>query len=219
VDALQTAVHKVERFFAALAARKDIQVEKIYEDDYLSVICPLTYAAAVRYGWDGWPFASRDNFENNLERDASTWQDYWKTLTLTEEKVIVYIQFNVPVPSWVSYEKNKFIRYTLQNIAVPIQRKAMKRLDASEIPVLDEENRPNRTLMHVRNDILEEPTRDDNPENEEYPVLRGPRVLQTEEEAQRVIDHLITAVQRINEWARTFDHTRVISNYMPKSDS
>lgn len=218
-EALQAAVSKVERFFAALAARKDIQVEKIYEDDYLSVICPLTYASAVRYGWDGWPFANRDNFEANLERDSSAWQDAWKTITGKDEKVIVYIQFHVAVPSWVSYEKNKFHRHTLQNIAVTFPKKAMRRLSVDEHAVLDEENRPNRNMASIRADILNEPTRDDNPENEEYPVLRGPRVLTTEKEAQRVIDHLNKAHARIEEWAAGFDFKRIVSDYMPTSDS
>jgi hypothetical protein len=216
VEMLQSAVSKIERFFAALAARKDIQVEKIYEDDFLSVICPLTYAAAVRYGWDGWQFSNRNAFENNLEKSNSSWQDSWRDMTGTQGKFVVYIQFHLPMPSWVSYEKDKFTRYTLQNLAIPIEKKSVKKLDLSNSVVFDEENRPNQGLESVRSQIVHEPTRDDDPANEEYPVLRGPRVFQTKESAQQVVDHLNTAISRIEEWAASFDCKRVVSDYMPK---
>jgi hypothetical protein len=216
VDLLEAAVGKIERFFAALAARKDIQIEQIYQDDFITVLCPLTYAAAVRYGWDGWPFASRDNFESNLEKDASGWQDFWRTLTGTDNKIVVYIQFHVPMPSWVSYEKEKFKRYTLQNIAMPIVKKELRNINFESLMVLDEENRPNQGLESIRSQIRHEPTRDDNPANEEYPVVCGPRVLETREAAEEVIEHLQAAVERIKEWAARFDCKRVVSDYMPK---
>jgi hypothetical protein len=217
VESLQQANAKVERFFASKAAREDIQVEKIYSDDYLDVICPLTYAAAVRYGWDAWQFANREHFESNLEGSSNGWADHWRNTIGKENNVVVYMQFHVPVPSWVSYVGSKFVRFTMQNLALVIKQKQLKGVNLLDVPVLDEEARANMTLGSYLRLVEDEPKRVYDPTLEEYPVHVGPPVYASEDEAAVVLDHTRKALDRVEAWAAKFDYKRVIANYMPQA--
>lgn len=216
---LDNAIKRVKRFYASKAAREDIRLEKIYEDDFLEITCPLTYAAAVKYGWDGWNFASVETFETQLEGDGNNFQDYWRNMTGKDGNVIVYIQFHVPVPSWVSFVKGKFERYTMQNLALLLDKKQLK-MPAAQfygVPTLDEESRQKYTLSQFRELIEMEPSRVFKPESEEYPVVTGPSIYETQAEADEIVRHLGLGLRALQKWAETFDPKTIVSDYMPAS--
>jgi hypothetical protein len=217
VEALDEAIKKIERFYASKAAREDIRIEKIYEDDYLEIACPITYAAAVRYGWDGWPFANSETFETNLDGTGNKWSDAWRKTLKDDDSVIVYIRFHVAVPSWVSYDKAKFTRFTMENIALLIKKKQLRVANPWSVPVMDEENRPGMTLQHMCEFIRSEPKRVYDPAIEEYPVHVGPPVYQSEAEANNVVNHLIKGVEVLQDWAKKFDPKALVVDYMPET--
>lgn len=214
VDALVQAIAKVDRFFNSRAAREDIRVESVYSDEIVDVICPLTYAAAVRYGWDNWVISDRSVFEQCLE-GSQNWNDPWRKTTGEGQKVPVFFRFKVPMPSWIAYEKNAFERITLTNVHILLPRGAMSRITPESAEFFDEENRK-VVLQAVCEKILNEPKRVCNPEEEEYPILTGPRVFETDEQAQSVCNALLNAWEQTVKWAAKFSHKQIVVDYMPK---
>jgi hypothetical protein len=206
LEKLEETNRRVERYFASKQAREDVRVEKIYEDDYLRLLCPLTYAASVRYGFDNWPFASRETFENVLSSDNS-FRDAWKSNT--SRSVLVYIYWKVPMPSWVSRKNSEFQRYELVNLAIELPHANMSHLESTDLVFHDEENSSNISYGHLCSMIKSEPVRVPDPQDEEMPIKRGPNAYATHEEANKRSVALSTAMHALYLWGRTFDVKKV----------
>lgn len=212
IDSLNQASARVERFFASRRARQDVRVEMIYDDDYITALCPLTYAAAVKYGWDAWQWANRGTFEERLEGKGNEWNDPWTREMKTS--VFVYLMFKVPMPSWVAYDDNEFRRHTLQNLAVVIPREDLKAINPDTVKLYDEENKSTLTFEQIEQNIRDEAVREYNPEEEEFPIHRGPRVYQNNEEAEEVVAHLNACLEAIATWAARFNPNKVVVKYL-----
>jgi len=206
IDDLEGAVKAVERYFASKGARDDIKVDFIYEDDNVRVICPLTYAASVRYGFDNWPFSNRTIFEEVLESDNS-FRDAWKSTT--SRSVLVFWYWKVPMPSWISRKNNEFCRYELVNLAMEMPRTPSV---GSEPQFHDEELATNLSCNQLKAMILDEPVRLPDPQDEELPVKRGPNAYSSQYEADVRIQSLGRAFAAINCWFNTFDLKRIKSD-------
>lgn len=213
---------QVERYFASKVARDDIRLANwkkedwIYNDDYVTAIAPLTYAAAVKYGWDAWQFASREGFDRALANEQAWNTDPWKA-ALSKGKMFVYIRFNVAVPRWVSRAGGKFQVLQLTHLALEIDTGNLSSIDTDNIVVYDEEGRSTMRVGDVKNMIMAEPERGVDPQDEEMPIKRGPNVYKSKQEAQEVIQHLDMALAEIVEWAAHFD-TKTIKADMMKLD-
>lgn len=214
VETLVTAIAKIERFFNSRAAREDIRVEPIYSDAIVEAFCPLTYSAAVQYGWDNWPISDRSIFEQCLE-GSQNWNDPWRKTTGEGKKVPVFFRFKVPVPSWIAYEKNAFERITLTNVCALLDRGALTRMSLECVEFADEENRK-VAFQAIVERMLAEPKRTCNPDDEEYPILIGPRVFETDEQAQAVVSALVNAWEQVVKWAAKFSPKHIVVDYMPK---
>jgi hypothetical protein len=214
ITTLEAAITKIERFFNSRAAREDVRIETIYEDDVVQIICPLTYSAAVTYGWDTWPLANRSVFEQCLE-GTSSWNDPWRTVTGKDTKVPIYFRFRTAMPSWVAYESNQFKRIALDNICLLVPRGALPRLVPEAATFHDEENRT-VTIEAICDKIRDEVTRTCDPEEEEYPIKRGPRVFDTAEEAEAVVKSFEKGWKQIVAWAAKFSPKQIVVDYMPK---
>jgi hypothetical protein len=221
---LESATRRVERFYASRAARNDIRVapgvngeKTVYSDDYVTVIVPLTYAAAVRYGWPSWAWSDPQKFENGLEGNVHSFNDPWRRATGQEQNLFVFIQFNVPMPAWVTMSDTKFSRHTLHNLAMVVPHADLKNFNPDTIPLYDEENNKNTSLGIIKQRIRDEAKRPEqyNPqEEEEYPIYRGPRAYNNPDEAEEVVRHLDAAMDAVKHWASTFDPKSVVSDYM-----
>jgi hypothetical protein len=159
VELLETAIKKVEKFFVTRLARKDNRVDLIMDTEDVTVLAPLTYAAAVRYGWDAWPWAVQDTFEERLEEKGNGWNDPWIKVTKNEKQVIVYITFKCAMPSWITFENSKFSRSSFQNLALLMPTDSFRTMPIMEAKVHDEEGRSVLTLGEVRQQIGAEFTR------------------------------------------------------------
>ena len=213
--------NRVERYFASKIARDDIRLSGhptrkdnlIYDDDYVTVLVPLTWAAAVRYGYPGWAWANRETFDDVLSNDGNDFRNEWKKST-SRGGVYVYITFNSPVPIWVSRAGNTFRQYELTNLALELNNDALKKLgNVYALRVWDEENRNSLTIGDVKQMIRAEPTRKD-PQDEEIPVTRGRNVYSTAEEAEEVVRHLDAALAAVVEWAKSFDAATIKQDAM-----
>lgn len=210
----------VERYFASKQAREDIRLSghpqrkdsMIYNDDYLYVVSPLTWAAAVRHGYDEWAWANREKFDTVLSSEGSNdYNNEWKSRT-QRGNVYVYIIFKVPVPVWLTRQQGTFKRMSLTNLALELNKDQLKGLKHPDNwTVWDEENRNTLKIADVKDMILAEPTRVD-PQDEEVPIPRGANVYKSQEEAQEVVAHLDAALQAIQEWAKTFNPKTIKSD-------
>jgi hypothetical protein len=202
LDDLEKIIVKVARYFASKVARDNVQVDPIFENDLVKVVCPKTYAASVRYGFDNWSFSNRATFEEVLSTDQS-FRDAWKQTT--QKNVLVFVYWKVPMPSWVSRKNNQFQRYELTNLAIEIPRTDFKHTALASAPVHDEENAANLNLEQVADLIHKEAAREADPQDEEMPIKRGPNAYATESETKARISALNELTLAINKWRLTFD--------------
>ncbi len=210
IDALEKTNRSIERYFASKKARNDIQVEHIYEDDEVRVLAPLTYAASVRYGYDGWPFSNRATFEDVLSSDQS-FRDAWRNVT--QRSVLVFISWKIPMPSWVHRKDNNFIRCELTNLALELNRTSK---EGSEPVIHDEESTAPMQQEQLFKMLREEPTRSADPAEEEMPVKRGPNAYTSAAEAERRVNKFDAVVRKVHEWIGRFDASRIKTEVYPK---
>jgi hypothetical protein len=221
---LESAIRKVEQFYASKKARSDIRMaggpngeKTVYSDDFVTVRVPLTYAAAVRYGWPAWAWADRDSFESGLSGNSQKWNDPWRKHA--SDNLLVYIEFNVPMPAWVGFKGDSFSRYTLHNLALVIPFDKLKSFNPDLASLYDEENNANLTLSSIKQRIRDEAARQNyDPEEEEYPIKRGPSVFANVEQAEEVVRHLDAALDAVKAWAARFDPKQVVSDYLGTGD-
>lgn len=199
---------KVHRYFAASKARTDIRVDMIYDDAEITALCPLTYAAAVKYGWDEWDWANKQGFETLLTSEHA-FKDAWKSAA-NGGKYYVYLTFKGPVPAWVSRKNGTFQQFDLTDLALMVPKTGLSSVGAGDfdsVVVYDQENAAPRTVGQIKDMILAEPSRTEDTEEDEdeSPIKRPRNVYKTDEEAQRVVAHLDKALAAISQWAKTFD--------------
>jgi hypothetical protein len=216
VDALELAVKEINQFHASKTARNDVRVQTVYDDDFLTVLVPLTYAAAVRYGWDSWAWANRKNFDDALRGTGSAWNNEWKRSTANQQ-VFVYIHFKVPMPPWVAYSNNEFRRHEIDSLAMLIPADQLRNFNEDTIKLYDTEGRANLTLGKIKQQIRDEPKREYDPEKEENPVHTGPAVYKDEQEAEQVVQHLDAGLSALKHWGATFDPSQIVSDFMPNT--
>ena len=210
-DELNRATEQVKHYFASLSARQDVRLAShpsrkdsvIYDDDYVTVLVPLTWAAAVRYGYDQWAWANRDTFNSVLSKPGQEYRNEWKNRT-SKGSFYVYITFNTPVPGWVSMRDRKFAMRTLRSLAVELSANDVDQ-DPNTWIVWDEENRNTLKISDVKAMILAEPTRKDDPEIQ---IPLG-RVYQNQQEAEEVVKHLDAALEATAEWLKSFDRKSI----------
>lgn len=136
IEVMAEAAVRVRHFFAALTAADDLRVAEVpveqaggaaapalsrqtlYDDDYLTMIAPLTYAAAVRFGNDAWPWCATEGFDR-AARDPNA-QNPWRTMVDSGSSV-AYVTIHVPWASTVQYGQSAK-RHRYNDLAVVIDR-------------------------------------------------------------------------------------------------
>lgn len=214
IEALNNTIQKVERFFAAQVAAKDVRVANdkyIYSDDYVNIIVPLTYAAAVRYGWQEWAWANRENFEKLLMAKGANQVDLWQKHT--RENLIAIMNFKKPMPGWVTRRRNEFKLATLTNLAVFIPISKLQDLSIQDdLKFWDEENRQNLTYAQIAEIIQSEPNKPENTEQDEMLPLKSWKVYKTKEEADKSLEHFNHALTQLASWAHSFNTKKIKSD-------
>jgi hypothetical protein len=217
VDALEAAIKAINQFHASKHARSDIKVATVYDDDFLTVLVPLTYAAAVRYGLDSWAWSNRKGFEDALRGGGAAWNNPWKNTTGNQQSVFVYILFKTPMPPWVAYSNEQFRRHELDSVTLVIPANQLTNFNEDTIKLYDSENRANLTLGKIKQQIRDEPKRVYDPEKEEHPVKAGPPVYKDDQEAEQVVQHLDAGLNALKQWGATFNPKQIVSDFMPNT--
>jgi len=205
---------KVERYFASKKARTDIRAETIYDDDTLTALAPLTYAAAVKFGYDQWPWASRKSFEQVLSGEKGDWRfrDEWKGLT-EKGSLIVYLTFKVPVPAWVARRDGQWEYKDLTDLALQLD-KEKARANSDDWVMYDQENRSSLSVAQVKAMILAEPGRAVEREDEDPLKMRGPNKYKDAGEAQQVVASFDQAIKAIKKWIVKFNYKNIKSDVL-----
>jgi len=215
INALNDAMKRVKRFYSSRKARSDVRAVRIYEDENLRVVAPLTYAAAVKLGWSQWPFSDPEKFNKGLDSGLSSFEDAWKRGA--QDNVYVFYHFKSPVPTWVSQDSSgRANRYYYTNLALEVPQDQLKRGEITNAKVYDEEGRKTTTLATVWDAIQHEPEREYDPEEQEFPINQGPPVYTGKEEADAVLDSLKKGTRAVESWGRSFDTSQLVADYMPE---
>lgn len=136
IEAMAEAAVRVRHFFAALTAADDLRVAEVpveqaggtgapalsrqtlYDDDYLTMIAPLTYAAAVRFGNDAWSWCSTADFERAVRNPSAP--NPWRALVDSGSSA-AYVTIHVPWASTVQYGQDSK-RHRYNDLAVVVDR-------------------------------------------------------------------------------------------------
>lgn len=220
IEQMADVTKETVRYFAAKKAREDLRLSGhpgrsdhyIYDDAIVTVVAPLTWAAAVRYGCDRWPWANAKSFDGSL-MGTNHGESEWTKRTKAGN-VFVHISFNKPVPAWVGRHDNVIKVFSLQNLALELTPEELSSKKTGKWMLWDEENQRRYSVDDVVKKIFEEPARVDQ-ETEDtagIPIKRGANVYKTPEEAQEVADHFKLAIKAVAEWAKTFDTSLIVNN-------
>jgi len=239
---LQKVLASVKHYFSAQEAYDDVDYDLIRNDDLITVLCPLTYRAAVEYGWDEWEWASRGKFEQDM-RNVGGNQNAWNKLTSSVVPVIFMLK--TPVPGWpTERDGDAPQRYvTLANMMTGIPIAKLKTFDPKSLKVLDEENDENRSWEEIIQMVLNaapQPEQQAKPKAKAVPVPANPddpdepkEELGTPEdelsfvkpgglpykdtkEATAVATHLQSAMTDVQKWAKTFNPARLHADFLTK---
>ncbi len=209
IETMERAGTRVEQHYAAQAAPTDLRIandKPIYSDDNIVVLAPLTYAAAVRYGYQAWPWANEREFKQTLAgREAWRGDDPWKGAT-RNGFMMVYMKFKSPVPGWMTRGEHR----DLTDLAMIMDKKALNE-NPDDWTVYDQENRNTLTVSGIKQMILNEPARVD--AEETFPP-RGANAYSTQEEAQAVVNSFDNAIKAVYAWLRKFDPKKVKSDVL-----
>lgn len=200
VDAMNAATKAVRQFFQARSARSDVRVanwkEKsvVYDDDLVTVIVPLTYSAAVKYGNDAWPWANRRNFQQNVKSAVSP---EWSRIM--QSGFIAYMMIHVPLRTYLTGERMARRRTRLNHVALHIAGKdvAVYREDGTTCTLEDFMDEIHASAPPEQQ--VEPPAPD--PLSAQGPIVRQARYPLKREDVSRVE----ASVQAALEELRTFD--------------
>ena len=208
VGEMNSATRTVRQFWVAKHARSDVRVVQhqrdhstVYDDDFLTVIVPLTHAAAVRYGLDAWDYSNAKVFQNELKTGNP---NAWKRAT--DQSLVAFMTFNVPVASRIGSSKAgdqmSRRRRRLNDVAVLFNEQQIVVVDEdnnrmSEVDFLD--------ILHGEGEVPEE----DPAIERVHPVKAPRRKPDTTELAKRVEK----AFRKLKLFARKFDRSKLQSDF------
>lgn len=174
----------------------------VYDDDYVTVVVPLTYAAAVEYGSDAWDVSNTAAFRNALS--TSTGEDAWSRLN----GVVAFFTFNVPLPAYVRRDDAEFGLGSMQRLMMVAPR--------HDDPVFHDTDNNKYTSDQIREMIRSEVDRspdEQDPEFQDVPIERGANVYKTKEEAEEVVRHFDAALHALATW---MDKNATRAGFVPK---
>lgn len=207
---LQRASRKMGRAVASKDVRysghPSRQDNLIYDDDYLTVMAPLTYATSVRYGHANWDISDPEKFQQLIGSNEARnyeWRDYTKTV------VPVFINFKVPMPSRVTRTLKSVSQPSLTNLVLELHRDHLRDLGHPNDWMVMDEGKQKMSIGDLKGAILLEPTKPEDPPEE---VFATPPKIKSRREANDIIQHLDAALKAVAEWAAQFDASQVVSN-------
>lgn len=231
---------KVSNWIAAKRVRMDYRVatwkkeKTIYSDDFVTAIAPLTYAAAVKYGFDTWDVSSRAKFTKVAQGDihSNPWDSF-----IAHDGFMVFIHFNVPTPRWVG-RTDTFKTYELTNLLLGLSRDTVRQ-PPDTWQVTDEENNRTLTIAQIKTILrregraeppVEAPAPAPNPnagwqarpadphplmspvhvaKTKDWPIKRGGQTVASEQEAEAIVQHLDACLAEIKAWGMKFDPAKL----------
>ena len=158
IEALNAMVLRVTRAEAALYTRSDVRIGKwatagetdpawkkrntVYADDNLSLVVPLTYAAAVEYGYGRWDVSNRDHFERTITGpDPGGPSNVWRAATQPGGQAaaaIGILTFDVPVPAWAYVKDKQYAIRTLSRLQLRLSTQ-VGQTNVDDIAITDED--------------------------------------------------------------------------------
>ena len=159
LKALTDVNQRVTNWIAAKRVRTDSRVatwkkeKTIYSDDFITAIAPLTYAAAVKFGFDAWDVSNREKFAKVAQGElhGNPWDKF-----VANNQFMVLLKFNVPMPAWVNRDDD-FNLYELTNLLLALDN-TMSASDPDGWEVWDEENSKTLNIAKVKDIIMREAT-------------------------------------------------------------
>ena len=200
---------------------RDIRHEKIYEDERVTAICPLTIGASIKYGIGKWCTCNRTEFDRSFDARGMTTETNWQRYNRMGP--LVFLSWKVPMPAW------------LHKVAIHITSANLTRLSGqwNDVNWIDCKNEQTATgYSSIRERIMNEHM--DREPNQlvrlDMPAAgmesvsderfyrwggRKPgRAWGDQRTSTQVLGSFHAALDAIRRWAPTFDTGRVVLDYV-----
>lgn len=205
LDDLLRALANVRRMQVA----KDVRFDKIYEDNLVSAVCPLTIAASMKFGIGKWCVCNKTEFERYFATKGASdgnWQRY------NRQGPLVFMNWKIPMPPY------------LHKIALHIPAGNLRQLTPARCTWVDCQNLQLPTnYEQVRLSIQDEHERvggqDDVAMSSDdiYSKWGGRRsglAWCAKDVGQAALDSLSKVLEAVRVWGTTFDPGRVVLDFV-----
>lgn len=188
---------------------KDQRFERIYEDDTVKVICPLTVGAALEFGIHKWCICNRTDFDKSFEGQGS---HHWKTYA--EKGPVVFLLFKIPMPAYC-------FKIAIRLLNLNLTRYTFKDLTGSSSTWVDTCNSEDGftyagLINRIETEHGSEPLRGLSADAKA--LAYGDRVpvkAWNDAATGKKVKHSIeTATLAVIEWGKRFDPNRLVADYL-----
>lgn len=210
---MMKAVKEAKHYFQAKALQTEVKLSPwkeqltVYDDDYLTLVIPTTYLAAVEYGFDDLEISSREGLEQTARTRATRnpWNQY-----VDSDTVLGFINFNVPTPSFMVPTGFSLRRRRLDQVALKYDgQKVLVILPGGrELPFKDFAALFKKKESHLYNPAQQAIT-DLNPEIRDRQPVKPPRWDPKGEDVKNTLLALQAAAKEFKEAASRFDRSQL----------
>jgi hypothetical protein len=203
VNEMNDVTLTVKQYFQSRFARSDVRLAThkdkttVYDDDNVTLLVPLTYSAAVKYGNDKWPWADRQRFSADVKQARST---TWNNIT--QNGLVGYMTVHVPLASTLQGSRASMRRTRFNHFALVTARDSLTVYDESGAHYDYDDF---ITKLHA----LTQPEEPPQPTEPDHPMRPSTR-RRPPEEVTSVIASIEAAVDEFHQFVATFDNRQVV---------
>lgn len=173
----------------------------VYDDDYVTIVVPLTYAAAVEYGSDSWALSNKTTFRSILRDPSSVRDNPWTTQGVQRGAIHALLTFNVPTPATLTRD-DTYVHGTagMQRLLVRADTKSSSVRNMT-FTTTDGRSFDFDAVVRMLRSEVDRPT-EPNPDDAGIPIDRGANVYKTDKEANEVVRRFAKACGALTLWIK-----------------
>lgn len=211
---------------------RDLRALTVYENDLVQAICPLTVGASIHFGIGKWCVCNKTDFERSFDPKAGSnnnWRNY------SAKGPLVFMLWKCAMPPWLHKIALHIMKESMTKLREPWDS-GINWIDCKNEPtatnyanivarIIDEAGKAKNKLMRLDDKpaaiLVRRPApgveeEEDSTDNRYYQWggrTPGPAWRDAEQGA-KVLATLEECLETVRAWSKTFDHRRVVLDYL-----